>query len=125
MKRIPSLLLPALALLCGISHASDAYFVRFNAQGRQTTAGGNIIWLDDILFYNTGTAPATVRFLGVSNGASQGDVPTLTLPPGETVSLNAMQAVSQKWLPVPVPPLWVLHLDALQAFEWVMDGMSG
>ena len=85
MKRVPSLMLLTLTLLCRISYASDAYFVRFNAQGRHTVAGGNIIWLDDILFYNAGDAPAVVRFLGVSNGASQSDVPALTLPPGKTV----------------------------------------
>src|SRR5436305_7369599 len=92
--------------------AADAYFVRFNATGRQTTAGGSILWLDDILFYNTTSVPATVRFLGVSNGSAQNDPPPLVLPPQQTLSVNAAQSVTDKWLPVPrLSPLWVLHLD--------------
>jgi hypothetical protein len=92
--------------------AADAYFVRFNATGRQTTAGGSILWLDDILFYNTTSAPMSVRFLGVSNGSAQNNPAPLVLPPQQTISVNAAQPVTDKWLPVPrVSPLWVLHLD--------------
>jgi hypothetical protein len=92
--------------------AADAYFVRFNATGRQTTAGGSILWLDDIIFYNTMSAPATVRFIGVSNGSAQNDPQPLVLPPQQTISVNATHSVTDRWLPVPrVSPLWVLHLD--------------
>jgi hypothetical protein len=107
--KVGALLITAM-LLCGTAHSTDAYFVRFNTFGRRT-ATGNVIWLDDILFYNTNTIPVGVKFVGVSNGAAQEDLPTLTLPPGQTISLNATQRVSEKWMPIPVPPLWVLHLD--------------
>jgi hypothetical protein len=70
-----------------------------------------MIWGDDILFYNTGVAPAVVRFLGVSNGSPQGDIPTLTLPAGQPIFLNATLPVAEQWRPVPVPPMWVLHLE--------------
>lgn len=95
----------------GSARAADAYFVRFFATGRETTAG-SILWLDDILFYNTTSAPATVRFLGVSNGGAQNDPPPLVLLPQQTISANTAFSVTDKWLPVPrVSPLWILHLD--------------
>src|SRR5438132_9661220 len=72
MKRI--VVVMVLMFLCRIAYASDAYFVRFRTQGRQMPTGASIIWVDDILFYNTGVAPAVVRFLGVSNGSPQGDI---------------------------------------------------
>ena len=108
MKRTVVVL--TLMLLCRIAYASDAYFIRFRTQGRQTPSGASMIWGDDILFYNTGVAPAVVQFLGVSNGSPQGDVPTLTLPAGQPIFLNATP-VAERWRPVPVPPMWVLHLE--------------
>src|SRR5712692_1784969 len=110
MKQILLLMLLPLTLLCGIAYASDAYFVRFRAEGHRTIAGADVIWGDDILFYNTSTAPAVVRFLGVSNGTPQPDIPTLTLPPGQPIFLNPTP-VAARWPPIPVPSMWVLHLD--------------
>ena len=108
MKRMVVVLI--LMLVCRFAYASDAYFVRFRTQGRQMPFGASMIWGDDILFYNTGVAPAVVRFLSVSNGSAQGDVPTLTLPAGQPIFLNATP-VAERWRPVPVPPMWVLHLE--------------
>jgi hypothetical protein len=93
--------------------AADAYFVRFTAEGRRAISGGSsILWLDDILLYNTTSMPATVRFLGVSNGTAQNDPRSLVLPPQQTISVNAAQSVTNTWQPLDrLSPLWVLHLD--------------
>jgi len=92
--------------------AADAYFVRFNAPGRQTGSGGGVIWLDDILLYNTTSAPATVRFLGASNGTAPSDPPSLVLAPQQTISVNAEHLVTDHWQPIGrLSPLWILHLD--------------
>lgn len=51
----------------------------------------------------------------MSNGAPQNDPPSLVLPPQKTISVNAAQSVTDKWLPIPhFSPLWVLHLDVPQ-----------
>jgi len=92
------------------SFGSDAYFVRFNAVGRPV-GSGNISWVDDILFFNTNAASVSVRFVGASNGAVQANPPDLVLPPGRTVSLNANSIINGAWTPLPMPALWVLHLD--------------
>jgi hypothetical protein len=108
MKRMLVVLI--LMLVCRIAYASDAYFIRFRTEGRQMPSGASMIWGDDILFYNRGVAPAVVQFLGVSNGSAQGDVPTLTLPAGQPIFLNATP-VAERWSPVTVQPMWVLHLE--------------
>jgi hypothetical protein len=108
-------LLFSFAMLTVAGHilAADAYFVRFTAEGRGALSGGeSILWLDDILFYNTTSMPATVRFLGVSNGTAPNDPPSLVLPPQQTISVNAEHLVTDHWQPVGrLSPLWVLHLD--------------
>ena len=93
------------------AHAADAYFVRFSSYGRGSSAG-SVLWLDDVLFFNTNAAPASVRFLGVSNGDAQADAPpSLTLPPGRVISLDAT-AVAPKWAPIlSVLSPYILHLD--------------
>jgi hypothetical protein len=84
--------------------ASDAYFVGFDAHGQGAT-----VWTDAILFYNTGTLPATVRFLGVTDdGAPSGSRVPVVLPPQKTISLNS--ATGFTWR-ARLLPLWVLHLD--------------
>jgi hypothetical protein len=110
MKRILMLALLVATTIASRVHAADAFIVRFNAAGRQS---GNISvqWLDDVLFFNTTETPASVRLLGVSNGALQTDLPELVIPPGRTVSVNSAQVVNVRWLPTPVPPLWVMHVD--------------
>jgi hypothetical protein len=100
----------ALCLLASRAQSADAYFVRFDAIG-QSTGSGNVLWLDDILFFNTNDVPATVTFLDVSNGPRQAATPPLTLPPRQTVSLNAKHDVGGKWRPAAATPLWILHLD--------------
>jgi hypothetical protein len=110
MKRTRYVLILAIMMVYRSAGAADAYFVRFQAPGR-FDVGDTVLWADEILFYNTGTAPAIVRFLGVSNGTPQPDPPTLTLPPGQVISLDTAQSVNERWLPLPVPTLWVLHLD--------------
>jgi hypothetical protein len=85
--------------------------LRFFSYGRGSSAG-SVLWLDDVLFFNTNAAPVAVRFLGVSNGPAQDDVPpSLTLPPGRVVSLDSAP-VAPKWVPnlSSVSP-YILHLD--------------
>lgn len=98
----------AVAGFAASAHASDAYFVGFDARGQ-----GIILWRDAILFYNTGTAPTTVRFLELSNGGTGLAPLTLVLPPGKTVSLYDQDATGDRWQTrhLPPVPLWVLHLD--------------
>jgi hypothetical protein len=97
----------AVADFAANGRASDAYFVGFEARGQ-----GAILWRDAILFYNTGSAPATVRFVGVSNGGTVAPSQlTLALPPGKTVSLYDQDATGGRWRHLPPVPLWVLHLD--------------
>lgn len=109
MKRTALCLL--LLLVTTTADAADAYFIRFSALGRQLPSGAPVQWVDDVLFYNTGNAPAQVRLVGVSNGASQPDAPELTLAPGTVTSLSADAVVAPKWQPIPLPVMWVLHLD--------------
>jgi hypothetical protein len=105
-------MLLSLAFLCRTAYTSDAYFVRFSIDGRQSASGAIVRWGDEIVFYNEGTAPAVVRFLGVSNGKPQAEIPSLTLPPGQPIFLNPTP-LAEKWVPVPVPRpmMWILHLD--------------
>jgi len=105
MKKILLFLAMVIVPAVGASGA-DAYFVRFTAYGN------SVLWADDILFFNTNAFPVNVRFLSVSNGSANTDVPDLTLPPRRTTSLRANSAVAEKWAPNPdVVQLWVLHLD--------------
>lgn len=103
-------ILVIMAAVCTPAMASDAYVIRFNAPGRSNGAL-TTIWSDDIIFYNQNSNEVMVRALGVSNGSGQGDAPVLTLPPGQAISLNAVPSVNTAWKPVPVPSVWVLHLD--------------
>jgi hypothetical protein len=100
-----SVFVTALALATDV-RASDAYFVAFEARGR-----GNIVWRDSILLHNPGSAPATVRFVELSNGGTGLAPLTLVLPPGKTVGLYEATGGSWRVRLVPAVPLWVLHLD--------------
>ncbi len=107
--RVSMGLMLMLLAICSETLASDAYVVSFNAAGR-SGAAGFIGWNSDVLFYNTNTAPVTVRLLGISNGSlPQGTPLELQLPPGRTISLN--RQLQGRWIPLQSPTLWVLHLD--------------
>lgn len=101
-----------LSILIPVSaSAADAYFIRFGANGAGNAVGSrNVIWSDDILFFNTTNASLDIKFVGVSNGPAQADTPSLRLPPGRPVSLSTT-GLNQRWVPLPYPALWVLHLD--------------
>ena len=90
-------------------HAADAFFIRFNAMGKSNSlfATG---WRDDILFYNTNLAPVDVKFVGGSNGAPAAPQPSLTIPLGIPISLNA-SPVATAWRAPGLSSLSVLHLD--------------
>lgn len=105
-----AVLISAFVVVVGFApngHASDAYFVGFEARGQ-----GYVLWRDSILFYNPGPAPATIRFVDVSNGGAPAPSPlTLIVPTGKTLSVY--DATADSWRPrhIPPVPLWVLHLD--------------
>jgi len=89
------------------ANASDAYFVGFEARGK-----GSILWRDNILLYNSRPAPATIRFVEVSNGGAPAPSPlTFVLPPGKTISVSDATGDSWRARQLPPVPLWVLHLD--------------
>jgi len=89
------------------AQASDAYFVGFEARGQ-----GSIVWRDNILLYNSGPAPAAVRFVDVSNGGAPAPSPlTLVVTPGRTVSISDATGDTWRARQLPPVPLWVLHLD--------------
>jgi hypothetical protein len=65
--------LMGLLTICGmmqsqLARGADAYFVRFRANGKAAVCNA-VLWQDTVLLYNAGTTPATVRMLGISNGA--------------------------------------------------------
>jgi hypothetical protein len=96
-------------LLCfpAVLRASDAYFVGFDSRGQ-----GNVVWNDVILFYNTGTLPASIRFLGVTDdGAPSASRTPIVLPPRKTVSLDSLTDGTWRARQLPPVPIWVLHLD--------------
>jgi len=93
------------------TYASDAYIVRFAAKG-MANACANALWADDILLYNRGTGPATVRLLDVSNGTIRADtLRQVTLPAHRVFSVAGAQQFGVLWMPVGAPPIWVVHLD--------------
>jgi hypothetical protein len=68
-------------------------------------------WGADAVFQNTTDTPATVRLLGVSNGAiTDSAIPkSFDIPPHRTVTL--LQMTRGLWRASTVPPIWVTHLD--------------
>jgi len=112
MKRFGFLAVVALGsiLFATSMFGADAFFVCFNALGKSKSIW-TTLWRDDILFFNQNDVQVDVKLVGVSNGTAGPNTPSLTLPPGVAVSLNASQAVEQDLRPVGGPSLWVLHLD--------------
>src|ERR1700692_697483 len=60
-------LVTVLLTCASVAHAADLYLVRFNAVSRENL-GITLIWHDQAIFFNSGSSPATVRVLGVSEG---------------------------------------------------------
>lgn len=86
--------------------ASDAYFIRFRSPG-PAQGCEQLVWRDNVLFYNQGTTVLNVRLLGMSNGPAPPDAAAVVaLPPHRVVSLND---VTQSW--DPGTGLWVVHVD--------------
>src|SRR5207253_4628586 len=87
------------------SHAADAYFMIFNAAGRQSVATGHTVWLSQVVLFNTNSVPVEVKMIDI-NGVFHVSPPTLTLPPQRlTIGLPS------GWAGVPTNTLFVLHLD--------------
>ena len=102
-------LITLLLLFASTAFANDAYVVMFSADGRSSSTF-QATWSGDVLLYNENPTPVEVRLLGISNGGiGLGTPSTLSLPPGEAITLS-MAAPS--WVPASfVPTLWVVHMD--------------
>lgn len=101
-----------LALVCG---GEERWVVRFhsfeNPAGIPDEPCTYISWVDRLVFRNTGPAPATVRFLGVSNGQTFAGARDLVIPTGREV---VDETVNTTWVPVRPGvggPIWINHLD--------------
>lgn len=94
----------------GVLQGSDAFVVRFRAQGK-TSSCNSVYWRDDLLLYNTNSTPVIVRVLGNSNGAAAITAPSsVILAPATATSLNLF--LKEAWVPPSADPLlWLLHLD--------------
>jgi hypothetical protein len=92
--------------------AADVYLIRFVAQGPGTDQCHLVSWLDDTVLHNSGSSPATIRLVSVSNGGTYPDIPStfpsFTLDTGSTVALRDQQA-GGNWIAV-ASPLWVVHI---------------
>lgn len=92
--------------------AADAYVVQGYAQGPFIDQVAYVTWNSDAFFANSGSATATVRLLGVSNGAIPANVPRqFTIEPGRTASFSTTAGYG--WGPITEhgTALWVVHLD--------------
>jgi hypothetical protein len=107
--------------------ATERYFFRFNASGPVVSTCSGFVWSDEILLDNSGSAPATVRLIDLSNGGvPPGKATSFDLAPGETTSLDAKVA----WHPNAAGlgaavPLWVMHLDVPQEVIVASHGQLG
>jgi hypothetical protein len=107
MSSLRGLILTLLVLtVARHSSAADAYFISFAAAGRPSTAGGQVLWGDQVVFFNTNAVPVEVRFLGISNVPPPANPSTLMLPPGRLII-----GYPENWHPGAVTTLAVLHLD--------------
>jgi hypothetical protein len=89
-----------------VAWGSDAYLIRFRSDG-PVRGCEELLWRDNVLFYNQGTEPVSVRLLGMSNAAPPPDaLASIALPPGKVVSLND---TTRSW--DAGASLWVLHVD--------------
>jgi hypothetical protein len=87
--------------------ASDIYLVQGFAVGPQIDAGTAVLWTTSALFYNTGSATATIRLVNVSNRGGHPLPDNPVLPPQRSASLDV---IGTTWNVSP-EPLWVVHLD--------------
>jgi hypothetical protein len=91
--------------------AADVYVVQGYALGPYIDTLFYVTWITDAFLYNSGTATARVRLLGVSNGPMPTNSPLeITVPAQTSASLSSTPAVF--WRPGDTSAsLWVLHLD--------------
>jgi hypothetical protein len=78
----------------------------------QGGAGGGchqLQWTPDTLFLNTGSAPAVVRLLGMSDGPDEVVQRTITIAPMTLTSLRGTAAFA--WRPSSAASAFYLHLD--------------
>lgn len=96
-----SLTVPALA--------AEVYVVRFITSGTLVEPPCKYLrWNDHLLFHNTASQAATVRFLGVSNGPPRADASNLTVPAGRS---RSVAGTLLGWNPNGNAVLWVNRLD--------------
>lgn len=102
-----------LASMASVGSAADAFVVRFNTGvGGDTAPCNSFYWQDELIFHNAGTARATIRLLGVSNGQVSNPLPLL-LDPGSTRS--SLGPEFPNWVPDSRPVLWAAHLEVPDA----------
>ena len=85
---------------------AEVWLVRFSVRSGSCSYIG---WADTITLHNRGEVSATVRLLGVSNGAMPNSSSTVSLAPHQTKLRDSLSG--DDWRPTRLPPLWVARLD--------------
>lgn len=94
-------------LIASSATAADVYLIRFNAVGKDLGCA-SLVWHDEAIFFNRGTALATVKILGMSDGVTDPLRPTsFTVPPGAAVL--SQDVLDARWTSFGRPA--ILHLD--------------
>lgn len=116
MKRL-SLTVAVLSLLVvPLTYARDVYVIGMHARGANVTFCSWLVWLGDVVFYNTSATEQRVRVVGVSNG-------TLRAFGHEEIAVPAKSAVSREmtvgsfWYPSNprLDPLWMWRVEVPDA----------
>jgi hypothetical protein len=100
-------------LLSSAAVAAPATVIRFLAPGSRSLCF-QVMWRDQVLFYNSTATSLTVRITGISNGEPDIRTPDMiVVPPLTVVSLNTV--IRNAWIPeqfgLQDAKLWMLHLD--------------
>lgn len=101
-------------LVASTASGVEVYVVRF-LTGTPAPTGPNceyLYWQDEMIFHNTGDAPASVRLISVSNGARPANPEALPIGPRTTRTSDGDASIlTGTWGPTPPASLWVAHLD--------------
>lgn len=93
-------------VLAASANAAEVYIVQGHARGPILDGIEQLLWSTDAYFYNSGSAAARVRLLGVSNIEFPVAPREFTLEPGRSAALLQVALSFGA-----VPPLWIVRAD--------------